>query len=402
MLRVGKPEIEAVTRVLESGDLFRYSSDPAHPTEVDLFEKEWSEKIGVKYTLALTSGTAALICACAGLGIGPGDEVIIPGYTFMATATAVVACGAIPILADVDDTLLLDPKDVARRITPRTKAIIPVHMLGLPCDMDPIMEVARQHKLYVIEDACQMDAGSYKGRRAGSIGDVGAFSFNFFKVVTCGEGGAITTNSELVYDRALIMHDSGLAFRPAAGKVSIPTFIGSNFRLNNLLGAVLRAQTGQIDGWIEALHVLGRRLAAELTAAGVPLLRSNDPEGGTGHSFGIQFATEEETERCMAALDGKLGYMRPFDTGRHVYSNWDPLLEHRVSYCDGLNPFLHPANQQSDMNYTADMLPQTLDILKRTLVFGLHPSMTEEKVVAMAGTIATAAKSAMKTPAVAS
>jgi dTDP-4-amino-4,6-dideoxygalactose transaminase len=387
MIRVGKPEIDAVTRVLESGDLFRYATTPERPTEVDLFEQEWSAKIGTSHTLAVTSGTAALICACAGLGIGPGDEVIVPGYTFMATATAVLVCGAIPVLAEVDETLCLDPRDIARRVTPRTKAVVPVHMQGLPCDMDDIMAVAREHNLAVIEDACQADAGSYKGRRLGSIGDVGTFSFNFFKVLTCGEGGAMTTNSQTVYDTALVMHDSGITFRPLTGEISIPTFIGMNFRLNNILGAVLRAQAVQIDDWLSTMRAIRQRIECELKCAGVPLLPSNDREGGTGHTLGIQLETAEDTQRCMAALDGKLPFVRPFDTGRHVYCDWAPLLEHRASHSPGMNPFLRAANQGSQMDYTPDMLPNTLDVLKRTLIFNITPFLTEKETSGMIETI---------------
>ncbi len=398
MIRVGTPEIEAVTRVLQSGRLFRYSDDPDQPTEVGLFEKEWAEKIGTRYALAVTSGTAALVCACAGLGIGPGDEVIIPGYTFMATATAVLACGAIPVLAEVDETLALDPKDIERHLSPRTKAIMPVHMLGLPCDMDALTAVARKHGLFVIEDACQADAGTYRGRRLGSIGDVGTFSFNYFKVLTCGEGGAITTNSEKVYDIALVMHDSGLTFRPVAGTITVPTFIGGNFRLNNILGAVLRAQLSQIDGWLADMRAIRRRMQDELSDAGVHLLPSNDKDGGTGHSLGIQFSTEDETKRCIAALKGKQRYMRPYDTGRHVYFNWDPMLEHRASHCDGLNPFRHPANENAQKNYAPEMLPKTLDILSRTLIFEITPFLTHDQVTSMTAAIRDAARSAVGAP----
>lgn len=398
MIRVGKPEIEAISRVIESGALFRYSSGSAAPTETDLFEREFAAAIATKHALAVTNGTAALVCAIAGLGIGPGDEVIIPGYTFMATATAVLLCGAIPVLAEVDDTLLLDPADVARRIGPRTKAIIPVHMCGLPCDMDGVMKVARQHKVFVIEDACQADAVSYKGRRLGAIGDVGCFSFNYYKIMTCGEGGAITTDSDEVYDRALVMHDSGLTFRPAAEAISIPTFVGLNFRLNNILAAMLRAQLAQVDGWLTRMRAIKARMLAELSARGVPLLPSNDLSGDSGMTIGLQFATEAETRQCMQAMDAKgVGYTRPFDTGRHVYCNWDPVLEHRAYHRDELNPFLHPANQECRMQYTVDMLPKTLDVLKRSLLLGIHPDMDEAKVSARIEAIAACALPSLAT-----
>ncbi|HEY3417439.1 MAG TPA: aminotransferase class I/II-fold pyridoxal phosphate-dependent enzyme, partial [Armatimonadota bacterium] len=228
MYIMGEEEVAAVRRVIESGQLFRYRGGEGG--ETDQFEKAWSEKIGVQHTVSLTSGTAALICAMVGLNIGPGDEVIVPGYTFMATAIGPLGVGAVPIIAEVDESLTIDPADVERKITPRTKAIIPVHMNGLPCNMDVIMAIARKHGIAVVEDACQADGGSYKGQRLGSIGDVGAFSFNHFKIIACGEGGALVTNDRVIFERALIHHDSGCVFRDHADQLGIPFFAGWNFR----------------------------------------------------------------------------------------------------------------------------------------------------------------------------
>jgi dTDP-4-amino-4,6-dideoxygalactose transaminase len=168
--------------------------------------------------------------------------------------------------------------------------------------MDGLMRVARQHKVFVIEDACQADAVSYKGRRLGAIGDVGCFSFNYYKIITCGEGGAITTDSDEVYDRALVMHDSGITFRPRAEAISIPTFVGLNFRLNNILAAMLRAQLTQVDGWLTRMRAIKARMLEELSARGVPLLPSNDLSGDSGMTIGIQFPTEAETLQCMQAM----------------------------------------------------------------------------------------------------
>jgi len=380
MIRVGEAEADAAARVIRSGHLFRYSSDPDNPTETDLFEREWADLVGTKHALAVTSGTAALICALAGLGIGPGDEVIVPAYTFMATATSVLACGAIPVLADINETLLLDPNDIERHISSRTKAVIPVHMFGMPCDMDPVMAVAEKHGLHVIEDACQMDAGSYKGRRVGSIGDVGCFSFNQFKIMTCGEGGALTTDRTDVYDRALVMHDSGLTFRPTAEKIAMPTFIGLNFRLNEILAAVLRAQLSQVDDWLSRMRSIKAKMIEQMEQRGVSILPSNDLDGDCGIMLGVQFESEDATLRCMELLKGSVGYMRPFDTGRHVYANWEPILQRRVNHTDAMNPFLHPANSECQMEYSKDMRPRTLDILKRILLFGITPFMADEEV----------------------
>ena len=197
MYVIGQEEADAVRRVIESRQLFRYRGGEGG--ETDQFETEWAEKIGVKYALTVTSGTAGLMCALAGLGLELGDQVIVPAYTWMATAVAPLPFGAIPVLAEVDETLTLDAADVERKITPRTKAVIPVHMSGFPSNMDAVMEAAARHDLKVVEDACQACGGVYKGKRLGSIGHAGAFSFNQFKVISCGEAGATVTNDPDLY-----------------------------------------------------------------------------------------------------------------------------------------------------------------------------------------------------------
>ncbi len=391
MIRAGQPEIDAITRIIQSGDLFRHSWDSDRYTETEVFEREWAEKIGVRHALAVTSGTAALICACAAAGIGPGDEVIVPGYTFIATAIAPLMCGAIPVLAEINETLLIDPADIERHISPRTKAIIPVHMLGMPADMDPIMAIARKHDLLVIEDACQMDAGSYQGRRTGSIGDMGCFSFNFFKIMTCGEGGAMVTDREDLFARASMMHDGGASFWPSKDQTDLPFFIGLEFRFNNILAAMLREQIKQVDDWLTAGRTNKQWLAAELSRAGMNVLPSNDIAGDCGLVCGVQLPTEAETLHVQQTLKAQqIAAWRPFDTDRHVYCNWTPILEHRAWHCDGMNPFLHPANQGAQMQYTPDMLPRTLDILKRTLLVNLNPFMTEDARLGIAQAISTA------------
>ena len=383
VIRIGQREIDAVARVINSGALFRYSWDSDSVPETEQFEAEWAAKIGSEHVLATTSGTGALICACAGLGIGPGDEVIVPAYTFIASAIAPLMCGAIPVLADVNESLTLDPADLERHITPHTKAILPVHMQGLPCDMDGIMAVARKHNLVVIEDACQADAGSFKGRRLGTIGDMGCFSFNYFKIITCGEGGAVVTNDYAAYSRARMMQDGGIAFWPAKDKADIPNFIGLEFRFNNILAAILREQIQQVDDWLASGRAIKRRLTDGLAGV-VGVAPSNDLDGDCGIAFPFNLPTEAETLRVQAAL-GACGVnaWRPYDTDRHVYSNWEPILEHRAWHCDAMNPFKHPANQDCQIHYTKDQMPRTLDILKRTLIISLTPFLTDAQVDAM-------------------
>lgn len=191
MYRVGKEEAEAVSRVVLSGSYFKTRSKY---NETEQAENEMKELFGVKNALPMTSGSAALISGLTALGIGPGNQVIVPAYTYIATAMAVVAVGAIPVIVECDETLTIDPEDVKRKITPATKAIIPVHIQGFPCNMDAICAIAKEHDLKIVEDACQADGGKYHGKRLGTIGDAGALSFNQYKLISTGEGGALLTN----------------------------------------------------------------------------------------------------------------------------------------------------------------------------------------------------------------
>ncbi|MDH4272364.1 MAG: aminotransferase class I/II-fold pyridoxal phosphate-dependent enzyme, partial [Candidatus Aminicenantes bacterium] len=210
---IGQEEFEEIREVMESGYLFRYGSldDPNFKHKVYSFEREFAAQCGVRYALATSSGTGALFCALQALGIGADDEVIVPAYTFIATYSAVIFSGGVPVLAEIDESLNLDPDDIERRITKRTKAIMPVHMLGNAADLEPIMKVAASHGLPVIEDACQANGGSYRGRKLGGMGAVGVFSLNIFKTMTAGDGGVVATDDEEIYRRAFGFHDQGHA-----------------------------------------------------------------------------------------------------------------------------------------------------------------------------------------------
>src|SRR5450830_541087 len=202
MYRIGEEEIQELRKVFESKNLFRVGDPKAgHLQEVERFEREWAEKIGTKYALFLSGGgTAALICGLAGMGIGPGDEVLVPAYTFMASASAVLAVGAIPVVVEIDDTCTVDPEDMEKKITSDTKAIMPVHMVGIPCNMEAITKIAKKAGIKVLEDCCQADGGSFKGKRLGAWGDAGAFSFNYYKIISCGEGGCLVTDNESIHE----------------------------------------------------------------------------------------------------------------------------------------------------------------------------------------------------------
>lgn len=378
MFRMGQEEIDAVARVIESKELFRVNEALK---EAEKFDKEFSKVIGTEYSILVSSGTGALMSALAGLGIGPGDEVIVPGYTFMASASAVLAVGAIPVLAEIDETMTIDPKDIEKKISKYTKAIIPVHICGYPCDMDTICEIAKKHNLYVIEDACQADGASYKGRRVGSIGDAGAFSFNHWKLLSAGEGGSIVTNNRKVYERALIYHDGGAAFRPYSGDFTEPIFMGTQMRTNEVTAAIMRVQLGRMDGIIEDLRRVKAIMMDRLSGCDLfKFAPSNDIKGDLGTTLPLQFKDRAVARKFADAINGKINGILVADSGKHIYYNWTPLMEHRGSHCEATNPYNLPENKDLNMEYSRDMLPNTIDLIERTYHVLLHCDWTEQDI----------------------
>jgi dTDP-4-amino-4,6-dideoxygalactose transaminase len=380
MYEIGKAEIEAVRKVIESGQLFRYRGGEGG--WCDQFEQALAQKVGVSYAVSTSSGTGALMCALAGLEIGPGDEVIVPAYTFMASALAVLAVGAVPVLAEVDESLTIDPADVARRVTRYTKAIMPVHMLGLPCDMGALVKLAKRHNLAICEDACQAVGGSYRGKRLCSIGQVGAFSFNHYKNITCGEGGAVLTNSRDIFERALIYHDGGATFRSHAGEIQVPFFAGSNFRISEIQGAILFQQLKRLDGILARLRA--RRLAMQETLGESKLFRiapDHCVEGNCGSNIILTFEGPQQAKAFVEQHKAACWMHRPIDSGRHVYSNWKPILEKRGSHHPKLNPFNFA---RRTIQYSPDMCPATLDILARTVAVSVPYAGTLAQAKAVA------------------
>lgn len=232
---VGKDEISAVSKVIESGML-------AHGSVVEEFEHEFAKYLGVPYLLTVSNGTIALYVALKALGVGEGDEVIVPDFTFFATASTVVLAGATPVFADIDlETYTLDPMSVEKLITDRTKAIIVVHLYGHPARMDEILQIAREHGLYVIEDCAQSHGAEYRGLKTGSIGEVGAFSFYATKNLTMGEGGAISTKSKDIADFVRLYRNHGQTKRYHH------EVIGWNFRITNIQAAIGLQQLRKLD-----------------------------------------------------------------------------------------------------------------------------------------------------------
>ncbi|WP_047832596.1 aminotransferase class I/II-fold pyridoxal phosphate-dependent enzyme [Robinsoniella sp. RHS] len=254
-------EYELVTEVLRSRKWWRMNGN-----RVEEFEQKFAQMHNAKYCLGLTNGTHAIELALSALGIGAGDEVIIPAFTFISTAVAVIYCNATPVMADVDPgTFCLDPAAFEKAITPRTKAVIPVHMAGHSCDMDSICRIAQKHNLRVIEDAAHAHGAEWKGRKIGTFGDFATFSFQNGKLVTCGEGGAILTNSKELYDQAYLIHGVG---RPQGDRVYAHVVLGSNYRMNEVQGAILIAQLERLEDF---------NIRRERNAAALDRLLANVP-----------------------------------------------------------------------------------------------------------------------------
>ena len=378
---IGEEEKKEIMEVLESGRLFRYGNmeDSSFKHKVYTFEQEFARYCGVNHALATSSGTGALMISLLALGIQPGDEVIVPAYTFVATYSSTIFAGGVPVLAEIDESLSLDPDDIERRITSKTKAIIPVHMLGNPCNMDAIRAIADRHGLVVLEDACQAGGGSYKGRKLGSIGRMGAFSLNIFKTITAGDGGVITTDDKELYERAFAAHDQGHTPNRTGVQVGSRNILGLNFRVNELLGAVALAQLRKIDRIIQTLRAKKAKLKNLISGIeGFKFRVLNDPEGECGTLCTVIFDSAEKA----AAVSKALGTTTVDHSGWHVYAN----MEH-------INRYLKEIGQP----HGKGAYPRTDDILSRAVnlsvgvvdgglgsAFGININSTDEEIKAAA------------------
>ncbi|MGZ4700195.1 MAG: DegT/DnrJ/EryC1/StrS family aminotransferase [Ilumatobacteraceae bacterium] len=355
-------EVEAVARVLRSGYLGRYGpdDDPAFGAEVLTLEQRIAELAGVRHAVAVNSGTGAIWTLLCSLGIGPGDEVIVPGFTFVASMSAIIYTGASPVLAEVDDTFNLDPRDVEARITDRTKAILAVHMLGAGCDLDALCDIAQRHSIMLIEDAAQAFGGSHRGRRLGSIGIGGAYSFNLYKTITCGDGGMLITDSPDVYERCFALHDQGHLPLRRGVEVGNRPFLGLNFRMTELSAAVLNVQLSRLDYILSTLRANKAALRAAIeTAPGTGFRRLVDPAG----EIATHLVVTLPDAASAAAVAAELGTKTLAKSGWHVYHQMEHLLQRRV-----VSAFAHSV---ADYVAVPGALPATDALLARSITLGV-------------------------------
>ena len=323
----GKEEVDAVIRVMESGHLFRYGTetDPQFLHTVANLETEFAKYCRTKFALATSSGTASLITSLAALGLKPGDEIIAPAYTFVASYTACIFLGITPVLAEINDSLTLDADDIEKRITSRTRAIMPVHMLGNSCDMNKIMTVAEKHGLLVLEDCCQAAGGSYKSKKLGTIGNIGAFSLNVFKTINSGDGGLVITNDANLYEIAFGMHDQGHKPSRLGVEVGSRNVLGLNFRMNELTAAVALVQLTKLDKIVNTLRTKKNRFKNLISVGkGFKFRTLNDVDGDCATICTVIFDTRELALKVSKALGSKT----LDESGWHVYSNMEHVLQY--------------------------------------------------------------------------
>ena len=362
-MELGADEAEAAARVIRSHNVFRYYGVGDGPHEVADFEREFAGYMGSKLALCLNAGSSALICGLIGAGVRPGDEVIVPAYTWNATPNAILAARAVPVLAEVDDSLTLDPEDVARKLTARTKAILPVHMRGAPANMAALTALAAEHGLVLIEDVCQAAGATFAGQRLGTFGDAGAFSLQFNKIITTGEGGVMITDREDLYDLAIDVHDCAGSVRRGIG---LPQFAGWNFRASEIQGAVARVQLSRLDGLLERMRANQTRVAERVAELpGLTLRRPNDDAGDAGICL-IAFCNRADLAADAVAALGAEGVeamqiYNPLVPDLHVYPYWKPVLD-----------------AIGEAGLPAPDCPRTLDLLARTIHVDLSPLNDEQ------------------------
>ena len=329
----GAEERKEVNDVLETGILMRYGFDGPRKGiwKAQELEKAINQAFGCQYAQLTSSGTAALTTAMAALGVGAGHEVIMPSFTFVASFEAVLSVGAVPVLVDVDETLTLNPDAVRKAITPATKCIMPVHMCGSMADLDALKAICDEHNLILLEDACQSIGGTYKGKKLGTIGHAGTFSFDFVKTITCAEGGVVMTNSEDVYIKSDGYTDHGHDHKGVDRGADLHPFIGYNFRISELHAAVGLAQIRKLDQFLAIQRKNHAQLKSILaTIPGISFRQVPDPAGDSCSFLSWFLPTEAQTRAAVAIMKeaGILaGNFYWFDNNWHYIRKWDHLKQ---------------------------------------------------------------------------
>jgi dTDP-4-amino-4,6-dideoxygalactose transaminase len=370
-------ELSQLRDVIERRQPFRwYGPGKEPPRKVLEFEKTLATRMSVKFALGVTSGTAALTTALAALGVGPGDEVILPAWSWYSCFNAIVLNGALPVFAESDESFNLDASDVESKITPQTRAIMVVHTMGNPADMDALMTVARGRGVKVLEDCAQSLGGGYKGKPLGSIGDIGIYSFQIAKTISSGEGGGLVTNDPLLFERAARYHDLGLLRPPhqaLLGGAALPGMIGNQYRMSEFTAAVLLAQLRKQDTIVGALRAHARRVHDGF--AGLPNLQIRqrpDPEGDIGSNVWLGFPARDVRDRFIRAMSAEnVPASTPLEAALVPML---PMAEQKLTAHPNWPSFTSERGRA--IRYGAECCPKTLAVHRRFAGVTLDPKFT--------------------------
>ncbi|MDR1978482.1 MAG: DegT/DnrJ/EryC1/StrS family aminotransferase [Synergistaceae bacterium] len=387
-------ERKEVAEVMETGVLMRYGFKGVRAGRWKAREMEEAirARAGTKHALLLADGTAALTTALAALGVGSGDEVVMPTFTFVASFESIMAAGATPILADVDDTLCLSPEAALKALTPRTKVVMPVHMCGAAADMDALRKLCEERGLFLVEDACQAFGAKYKGKFVGGLGDAGCYSFDFNKIVTCGEGGAVVTDDDALYQRADMYHDHGHGHDNDDRGAEGHPFPGYNYRVSELHAAIGCAQILKLDDFLRRQRRNKKPFKDALSAIPqVAFRRLPDSEGDSG-TFLSFFMPDESLARAAAQAmkaAGVEGVFHWYDNNWHYVRNWNHFKERRFA-----NPI--SANLLEGMpDYSKADFSASDRWMSRCVSISIKLGWEEKEAVSMAEKAANAIKSVL-------
>ncbi len=376
----GEEERKEVNDVLETGILMRYGFDG--PRKGIWKSKELEAAVcktfGSGYAQLTSSGTAALTTAMAAMGIGAGDEVIMPAFTFVASFEAVLSMGAVPVLVEIDETLTLDPKAVKEAITPKTKCIMPVHMCGSMADLDALKAICDQHGLILLEDACQSIGGTYKGKHLGTIGHAGTFSFDFVKTITCGEGGVVMTNDQNVYTKCDAFTDHGHDHLGVDRGADLHPFLGYNFRISELHAAVGLAQIRKLDTFLAIQKKNNQILRSYMKQVpGISFRVVPDPSGDSASFLSWFLPSQAQMEKAIEALKTAgifAGNFYWFANNWHYIKKWDHLKNVQSLYA------LNEAQQNALKKLSTTQFPASDAIMSRCVSTAISLTWTEEQV----------------------
>ncbi len=382
----GAEERKEVNDVLETGILFRYGHDAQRNGhwKAREFEDEVKKITGARFAHAVSSGSTAVATALAASGIGAGDEVIVPPFTFIATIEAVLFVGALPVFAEIDETLCLSAEGIEKAITPKTKGICLVHMCGGMADMDAIMEVVKRHNLILVEDAGQAFAATYRGKATGLFGKAGSYSFDFFKIATAGEGGVMVTDDEELYKVADCYSDHGHNHEGNNRGMEQHPVLGFNYRIGELNAAVGVAQTRKVPHILQVNRQYKNLLVNELSKTeGIGFARLADPEGDSATFLNLLLPDPNAARRTVDELNkaGIGGFNYWFTNMYHFINQWDHLKNMQTA---SLLPVQLLGAPQDYKNLE---LPKSQDVVGRLISFGIRCTWTEDEVRQLAKSI---------------